>query len=205
MDASDGLPFGPLPHRTLHLCIDMQRLFAEATAWHTPWMARVEPQVVRLAQARPEHTIFTRFVPPAHPDQAEGAWRRYFQRWEAVTRQRLDPALIGLIPSLAALVPPARVLDKRTYSPFIDAELAPWLRRQGIDTLVISGAETDVCVLATVLDAVDHGFRTIIARDAICGGSDETHDALVTLYSQRFGQQIEMAPVAQILEQWAKD
>jgi len=33
-----GLRFGPLTRRSLHLCIDMQNLFADATPWHTPWM-----------------------------------------------------------------------------------------------------------------------------------------------------------------------
>ena len=32
---------------------------------------------------------------------------------------------------------------------------------------IVSGSETDVCVLATVLDAVDMGYRVIIARDAV--------------------------------------
>jgi nicotinamidase-related amidase len=35
-----------------------------------------------------------------------------------------------------------------------------------IDTIVASGGEIDVCVLATVLGAVDAGFRVIIATDA---------------------------------------
>ena len=39
-----------------------------------------------------------------------------------------------------------------------------------------SGSETDVCVLATVLDAVDIGYRVIVVRDAICSSSDEGHD-----------------------------
>ena len=32
---------------------------------------------------------------------------------------------------------------------------------------IVSGSETDVRVLATVLDAVDMGYRVIIARDAV--------------------------------------
>jgi len=36
-----SLRFGPLGGRTVHLCIDMQNLFAEDTPWHTPWMKRV--------------------------------------------------------------------------------------------------------------------------------------------------------------------
>jgi hypothetical protein len=26
-----------------HICVDVQRMFAEETPWHVPWMARVIP------------------------------------------------------------------------------------------------------------------------------------------------------------------
>ena len=45
---------------------------------------------------------------------------------------------------------------------------------------------TDGCVLATVLDAVDLGFRVIVAEDALCSSFDQGHDALMTLYRNRF-------------------
>ena len=49
MKGSDTLRFGQLTDRTAHLCIDMQNLFAERTPWHTPWMTRVLPVVLRIA------------------------------------------------------------------------------------------------------------------------------------------------------------
>jgi nicotinamidase-related amidase len=53
---------------------------------------------------------------------------------------------------------------------------------------MISGSETDVCVLATVLDAVDMGYRVIVVRDAVCRSSDEGHDMLMRLYHTRYTQ-----------------
>jgi hypothetical protein len=32
----DGIRFGPLGERWMHLCIDMQRMFNEATPWQAP-------------------------------------------------------------------------------------------------------------------------------------------------------------------------
>ena len=40
-------------------------------------------------------------------------------------------------------------------------------------------AETDVCVLSTVLDAVNIGFRVVMVEDALCSSSDAGHDALM--------------------------
>ena len=67
---------------------------------------------------------------------------------------------------------------------------------------MITGAETDVCVLGAVIDAVDRGYRVVLATDAICSSSDQTHDALMTLYQNRFSQQIETAETEAILEAW---
>jgi nicotinamidase-related amidase len=51
-------------------------------------------------------------------------------------------------------------------------------------------------VLATVLDAVDIGYRVIVIRDAVCSSSDEGHDLLMRLYHTRYLEQIETADAA---------
>ena len=202
MTLSSPLPFGPLDRRTAHLCIDMQNLFAEDTPWHTPWMKRVLPAVIEIAERHPEQTIFTRFIPARHPDELPGSWRRYYRRWPDLTLERIDRRLLEVVPLLARLAPPAAVIDKRLYSPFAEPSLHELLRKRGIGSLVITGAETDVCVLAAVLDAVDLGYRVVLASDALCSSSDETHDALMTLYRERFSQQIETVETATILAAW---
>ena len=94
------------------------------------------------------------------------------------------------------------VLDKQHYSPFSERALGQVLHARGADTLVITGGETDVCVLATVMDAVDAGYRVIVASDALCSVSDEMHEALLQLYRDRYGQQIEIASTEEILNAW---
>lgn len=193
---------GPIGGRAVHLCIDMQRLFADDTPWRTPWMPRVLPKVERLSAHRPGASRFTRFIPARNAEQAQGAWRRYWRVWDAVTLDRLDPALLNLVPPLKRYAVPGTVFDKGGYSPWQDGRLHGRLREERIDTLVVSGAETDVCVLAAVLGAVDLGYRVVVASDAVCSSSDETHDGLLALYDARFGQQIEIAEVEEIIRAW---
>ncbi len=196
------LPFGPIGERGRHLCIDMQRLFAPGGPWPAPWMERVLPVVATLAERYVERTIFTRFIPPPRPEDMPGSWRLYYERWREVTLERLDPAMLELVPPLAELASRARVVDKPTYSAFSTPALTLLLHEQHVDTLIVTGAETDVCVLATILGAVDRGYRVIVVTDAICSSTDEGHDALLGLYLNRFAQQIETAECATILESW---
>jgi len=41
-------------------------------------MERVLPVVAAIAERHAHHTIFTRFIPPDHPEQAQGTWHRYY-------------------------------------------------------------------------------------------------------------------------------
>jgi nicotinamidase-related amidase len=199
---SSDLRFGPLGTQTVHLCVDMQTLFAERTDWHVPWLERVLPVVAHLAEARRERTVFTRFVPPERPEDTAGAWRRYYAHWREMTGERLDPRLIQLVPPLAALTPPAIIIDKSHYSPFSAPAFLEALGRLRADALVITGGETDVCVLAAVMDAVDAGYRVILAEDALCSVSDESHDAMLRHFGSRFSHQIEVASTEKILNSW---
>ena len=180
----------------------MQRLFAEDTPWRTPWMPRVLPVVIGLCERKAERTCFTRFIPARAPGEGRGSWRRYWDRWASVTLEQLPAEQVDLVEELCRFVPPGRVLDKATYSPWPGSGLAPALGSAGVDTVVITGAETDVCVLATVMGAVDLGFRTIVVSDALCSSSDESHDHLIDLYHDRFSKQIETAECAEVLDAW---
>ncbi len=202
MAGDDGLKFGRIGHRAAHVCVDAQRLVSEETDWHTPWLRKILPHLERLCAAHPERTVFTRFVPPHRAEEGQGTWRRYDERWDGMTLGALGPEMVDLLPELAGFAPPAKVIDKRAYSPWMEPDLQAILAGEGIDTLIVTGGETDVCVLATVMGAVDRGDRVIVACDAVCSSADPTYDAMMFLYHSRFGTQIETAPVAEILDAW---
>lgn len=188
---------------SIHLCIDMQRLFSDQGPWPAPWMSRVLPTVEKLVARTPERTVFTRFIPPRRPDDAPGMWRAYYARWPNVTRGAMDTSLLNLMPQLERFVPPARVFDKPVYSGFATGALHAFLQTKHVDTLVLTGSETDVCVLSTALSAIDLGYRIILVKDALCSSSDEAHDASLRLYEQRYHAQIELAEAREVMDVWA--
>lgn len=199
----DQLLHGPISLKTIHLCIDMQKLFSSKGLWPTPWMERVLPNIVHIVEKYPERTVFTRFIPPQKPEDMPGTWQKYYQHWRQATRDYVDLSLLELMPELARFVPPATVIDKPVYSPFSGHKFLKFLQAHEIDTLIITGSETDVCVLATILGAVDYGYRVIIVQDALCSSSDEGHDNLLDLYSKRFSQQIETISGEVLLSLWS--
>jgi len=186
----------------VHLCVDMQRIFAKGGIWETPWMERVLPTIVDIVGRQPKRTVFTRFITPAAPEEAQGQWRPYFERWRAATRKGPGGSQLDLVPQLSRFVPPATVVDRATYSAFFRSPLGNLLLGKGIRTVIVSGAETDVCVLSTVLDAVNIGFRVVIVEDALCSSSDKGHDALMTMYRLRFSEQIDLITAEGLMEIW---
>ncbi|AYG62377.1 cysteine hydrolase family protein [Rhizobium jaguaris] len=192
----------PLSGNTLHVAIDMQRLFAEETAWFTPALAGIVPNVQRLAKARPESTVFARFIPAQRPKDAKGRWQAYYERWKKVTLDELDPAMLDLVAPLAALVQPGSIVDKETYSIFGAPGFGDRVDATGVDTIVFTGVETDVCVYASALDAVDLGYRVILVSDALASGEMVAHETVLTRLAPRFSEQIEILTTEDILDSW---
>lgn len=197
----NGLKRG-LDGGAVHVCVDMQGLFMPGGPWEVPALERTLPVIASIVEHEPERTIFTRFIPPARAEDLPGMWRRYYERWREVTRECVDPALLQLVSPLRAFASPRRLIDKQVYSPFAGGPFLESLQARRADTLVVTGIETDVCVLATVLGAVDLGYRVVIVEDAVCSSSDVGHGAVLTLYRTRFSEQIEVVDARSILASW---
>ena len=195
-------PLRSLGPRALHVVVDMQRVFAEATEWQVPAIADVVAPILALVRVHPRETVFTRFMTPSSIENATGDWQRFYARWQSVLRDRMDAAMFDLMEPFAGFVPPAEVCDKTTFSAFASAEFVASLARQGTQTLILSGVETEVCVLATALDAVDRGLHVVLATDALTSWSAAGHRAALEAVYPRFDQQIEIATTAAILAAW---
>ncbi|SDA92865.1 Isochorismatase family protein [Sinorhizobium sp. NFACC03] len=127
-----------------------------------------------------------------------GTWRDYYEKWPMMTASQMDPELIKLIHPLQRLVPPARILDKRTYSPWLSGRLDRALSFEGVETIIVTGGATDVCVMSAVLGAIDRGYGVTLLKDGVYSGLDQTHDASLQLLGNRFSVQLELSTA----EEW---
>lgn len=197
-----GLTFGPLPPDALLLCIDMQRLFMEPGDWFCPDALTILPRVEALVRARPARTLYTRFISAARAEAATGTWRRYYRRWASVTVDRIGTAPFALHDALLPHAVPQNVFDKATHDAFDAPDFAARVGRDGPACVVLCGVETDVCVLATALSAIDLGHRVVLVRDALASSVPASHDAALKLMQSRFDQQVETVDAAEILAAW---
>lgn len=106
-----------------HICVDVQRLFLEDTPWHVPWMGNILPQVLEVSGRHPDKTYFTRFIPPSSAAHAVGAWKDYYRKWWMMTGEHLPVELLDLPTELRRLIPPAKVFDKKIYSPWLKGNI----------------------------------------------------------------------------------
>jgi nicotinamidase/pyrazinamidase len=79
-----------------------------------------------------------------------------------------------VLPETAIVVSKGTGPDEDAYSAFQarDAKgilLPDVLRRRGVEEIFVGGLATDYCVRATVLDALQDGFRAVFLSDAMRG------------------------------------
>lgn len=80
------------------------------------------------------------------------------------------------------------VLDKNTSSAFNSTGIEWLLRNLGVETLVVAGMATDMCVETTARDAADRGFATIVVEDATATFVERHHRAALSGFARVFGQ-----------------
>jgi nicotinamidase-related amidase len=91
------------------------------------------------------------------------------------------------------------VLVKKYPSAFFGTTLDAELKRGGVDTLIICGCTTSACVRATTVDSMQHGYRTILAHDAISDIIPELHTIHLADLVSRYADAVSTAELVGLL------
>jgi maleamate amidohydrolase len=120
-------------------------------------------RVREAAHAAQVPVILTNVV--YHPQAIDGG--RFFEKSRPL-RFFLAGNPMGAWP--AGLEPKANelVISKQYPSAFFGTSLASTLTSLGVDSVLLTGLTTSGCIRATCVDAMSHGFRTLVVADA-CG------------------------------------
>lgn len=79
------------------------------------------------------------------------------------------------------------VLTKQYASAFFGTSLASMLVALGVDTLLLVGCSTSGCIRASAVDAVQHGFRTIVVRECVGDRHPGPHEANLFDIDNKYG------------------
>ncbi len=82
------------------------------------------------------------------------------------------------------------VLYKRSYSGFRDTGLDILLRDLKVDTLILTGIHTHICVLHTAWDAFYYGYKLIIVKDGVAAFSKEDHEYALKYMEKVYGAKL---------------
>jgi maleamate amidohydrolase len=69
---------------------------------------------------------------------------------------------------------------KRMPSAFFETPLASYLVARRVDTVIVTGGSTSGCVRATAVDALSHGYRTIVPIETCADKHESYHFASLT-------------------------
>ena len=102
---------------------------------------------------------------------------------------------VEIDPRIAPL-PDEPVLTKLFPSAFFGTTLASYLAAGGCDSLIVTGASTSGCVRATVVDALQHGYRPVVPREAVGDRNPAAHEANLYDIDAKYG---DVMPVEDVL------
>lgn len=185
------------PAQTALLVVDMQNAFLLPQVAHAlvPGAPEIVSTVNRLASALRDAGALVVWIKATADQQTLRSWSCYHGSLlsPAESQRRLAAVAEGtkgneLWPALD-IRPEDEVVSKTRYSAFIQgaSNLEEVLRRRSVDTVIVSGAATNVCCDSTARDAMMLNFRTIMVSDANAAAGDEVHLAALVNFYLYFG------------------
>ena len=92
------------------------------------------------------------------------------------------------------------VITKQYPSAFFGTSLAATLHWHKVDTLLLTGVTTSGCVRASCIDAISHGFITLVVEDAVGDRAEEPHQANLFDMSAKYADLISTSAAIEYLK-----
>src|SRR3990172_1878300 len=208
--AKNQTPIELKPRSAALLVVDMQRYFTQPTFPFTEILEKLSPgssagylkrvretvipsiqKLLNSFRAGGSAVVFTAVGTEAGDGRELPFWLRSFDELGLATLgKRVWPAVND--PSWAideALQPLSGevVLNKLSAGAFATTGLEQRLRHQGVESVVVTGVSSDVCVATTAREAAARGFKTIMVSDGCTTLSEQMHQASLDTFNIALG------------------
>jgi nicotinamidase-related amidase len=192
--------------RTALIVVDLQRYFVHPEYPFGKWVSGmvpggidsyfrrvrdfVTPNVQRLLERARQRGLFIVFTEAGsiRPDGADlpGWMRRHIAMSGATVYPPFSDPSCRVDDSVAPR-PGELIVQKTTSGPPNSTKLDQTLRVLGIDTVIVTGVVTDVCVAQTAREFGDRDFNAIVIEDACASTDDALHKAALETIAMTFG------------------
>ena len=146
--------------------------------------------------AGPKRTLMWEWSPQLEPPVL--ACQRGYQRYYADVGRTLDctDVIDEIYPQ-----PGDYIIDKYGYGAFHSTNLGDTLRSLAVESLIITGTVTQICVEETGREAFHHGYKTTLVADAVSSYLPDLHAATLKNFAFKFGWVMTTAAVLQALSE----
>jgi biuret amidohydrolase len=198
------------PARSALLVIDMQRYFVNPNLPYGKWLSQFDaaaaryyfdrvrsaviPNIQRLLEGfrgSRAQVVYTEFGSVSSDGRDMPGWAR---RHNQLGREFVGSAVYPPFSDTSCRVddavspqPDELVVQKTTSGPVNSTKLDYTLRSLGIDTVVVAGVVTDVCVAQTTREFGDRDFNAIVIEDACATLDAARHEATLATIGLTFG------------------
>ena len=93
------------------------------------------------------------------------------------------------------------VVTKHGYDAFAVDHLAARLRELGVDTVIVTGVVTELCVLGTVTGGFEQGFHIVVPRETTASVDSEAAEAALKLIAGFYGTVVSVDECIQSLQE----
>ncbi|MDY6770389.1 MAG: isochorismatase family cysteine hydrolase [Candidatus Nanohaloarchaea archaeon] len=154
------------PETTALIVVDMQQGFCKPDgSLYAERCEEVIPRVGAFLEACRDAGVEVVYTKDTHEEEFRTKYYDEFERWgEHCVRGTADTEIVE---ELAPVEPRVedQIIEKGTYDAFHETNLHQYLQFKGIETVLVVGVLTNVCVLHTAASAALHDYRSIIVRD----------------------------------------
>jgi ureidoacrylate peracid hydrolase len=195
------------PLRTAHLIVDMQNGFMEVGApVEVPMARNIVSQINTISHAVRRAGGLNVFLRYTTPTDWEHDWTVFWQRMGVAAAGHREAFTPGShyheLSAELELSEGDLVVDKHRFSGLFPgtSRLPDVLREHAIDTVIISGTLTNCCCESTARDAMQAGYRVIMAADANAALSDQAHAASLHILAMVFADLMSSGEILDLLQ-----
>ncbi len=184
------------------LVVDMNVAFTDSRSPLACDLDDVVGAVARLLEEARRAEIPVVYTTVAYDKGGKQAAAAFIDKVPALLTLEAGTGWVEIDPRIAPR-PGEPVLTKLFASAFFGTTLTSLLVGAGCDSLIVTGASTSGCVRATVVDALQHGYRPLVPREAVGDRNPRAHEASLYDVDAKYGDVVSLEETVDYLEELA--